>query len=267
MAAPVSVVIPCWRCRDTITRAVESVAMQTWLPQEVILVDDASGDGTADILHALAGRFLPGWIKVIELQVNSGASVARNEGWGVATSPYVAFLDADDAWHPKKLEIQLAWMEAHVEAAFSGTLTTVITQLQDRPLVSDRYHVQEVTFRRMLFRNLLPTRSVVVRTTVPHRFLPGKRYCQDYELWLAAIADGHQAFLIELPLSYSFKHDFGSSGLSADLWAFHRDIIDTYKRLYRAGHITGLTYAIISLWEFVKLLRRVTFCAMPLRKL
>lgn len=111
-SAPVSVVVPCWRCRDTIARAVESIAAQTRLPHEVILVDDASGDGTAGALHALAGRYPKDWITVIEQRDNGGAGVARNAGWETASSPYIAFLDADDAWHPKKLEIQVAWMEA-----------------------------------------------------------------------------------------------------------------------------------------------------------
>ena len=99
----VSVVIPCFRCTGTIERAVASVAAQTRRPAEVILVDDASGDDTQKLLQKLSQHFEPGWIKLVFLEQNVGAASARNAGWDQATQTYVAFLDADDAWHPKKI--------------------------------------------------------------------------------------------------------------------------------------------------------------------
>ena len=89
---PISVVIPCFRCSATIERAVMSVAVQSVLPNEVILVDDASGDDTLSQLHRLQSRFSTGWIKIIELNTNSGAGTARNKGWDAAKSEFVAFL-------------------------------------------------------------------------------------------------------------------------------------------------------------------------------
>ncbi len=255
-SVPVSVVVPCWRCRDTIARTVESIAAQTELPHEVILIDDASGDGTAAVLHALAGRYPKDWIKVIEQGENGGAGVARNAGWEAAKSPYIAFLDADDAWHPRKLEIQVAWMEAHPEVAMTATQTSVLGRAQDVPVHLPSLIVRKLSFYRMLLVNSMPTRSVVVRSKVQNRFLPGKRYSEDYLLWLSVIADGHQAVLLEIPLAYSFKRDFGAGGLSAHLWRFHCEVLDTYKRLYRAGHITGLTCKFLEGVSFLKLFRR-----------
>lgn len=254
--APVSVVVPCWKCGDTITRAVESVAAQSYLPREVILVDDASGDGTLEVLHALAARYSDGWIKVVEQERNAGPGEARNAGWAVATSRYIAFLDADDAWHSKKLELQLAWMEAHPEAAITGTQTIVLDPSEKTPQVAGAPRVKEVSFRHMLLVNRLLTRSVVLRANVPHRFLPGKRYSEDYLLWLSMIADGYRAFLLDMPLAYAFKRDFGIGGLSAHLWNFHRDVLDTYDRLYEAGHINGVTRILLAVYSFFKFARR-----------
>lgn len=255
-ASPISVVVPCWNCGDTITRAVESIAAQSWLPREVILVDDASTDGTGKVLHALAHRHTHGWIKVIEQAENHGPGVARNAGWAVATSPYIAFLDADDAWHPQKLEIQIAWMEAHPEAAVTGTQTTVLEPNQKVPKVIQPCRTKEVTFKQMLLVNMLPTRSVIIRAALPHRFQPGKRYSEDYLLWLSIMADGHRAFVLDVPLAYSFKRDFGVAGLSANLWVFHCELLDTYNRLYKAGHIGGITRKLLEAYSFVKLVRR-----------
>src|SRR5574340_1082572 len=116
--APVSVVIPCYCCSETIGRALVSIASQTMLPQEVILVEDASPDGgeTLGKLRHLAGEYGETFIvKVIALKENCGAGSARNRGWEAAGQPYIAFLDADDAWHPKKIELQYSWMCEHPE--------------------------------------------------------------------------------------------------------------------------------------------------------
>lgn len=254
---PVTVVIPCWRCRDTITRAVESVEAQTRLPREVILVDDASGDGTAMLLHALADRHMSGWIRVIEQTENGGPGVARNAGWEAATSPYIAFLDADDAWHPRKLEIQVAWMDAHPEATMTGTRTAALSTLSDLPVLEDPFEVKEITFRRLLFVSLLPTRSMMIRADVVNRFVPGKRYSEDYFLWLSLLAEKHRAFLLGLPLAYSFKADFGEAGLSSHLWRMHCEVLDTYRRLQRAGHLSGALRLILTIYSLLKFGRRV----------
>ena len=119
--ALVSVVVPCYRCIATLERAVRSVAQQTQRPAELILVDDASGDGTLELLRTLQARY-GDWVRVVALPANAGAASARNAGWNVATQPYIAFLDADDAWHPRKVEIQWDYMQRHPDVALSGHL-------------------------------------------------------------------------------------------------------------------------------------------------
>lgn len=258
-SVPVSVVIPCFRCAQTVERAVFSIAQQTLPPEEVLLIEDGSNDEgeTLDCLYRVQALYHSRLnMRICSLEQNGGPAVARNVGWEAAKSLYIAFLDADDAWHPRKLEIQVTWMESHPEATITGTHTEVISSLDDLPTLSAPYHFKEVSFKQMLFANALPTRSVVIRATIPHRFLPGKRYSEDCLLWLSAMADGHRAFLLTVPLAYSFKPDFGAGGLSAQLWTFHCEVLDTYRRLYQAGHITGLMRTILSSYEFLKFLRR-----------
>jgi len=122
----VSVVVPCYRCKETIERAVASVMGQTQVPAELILVDDQSGDGSLDLLKLIQSKYGCNQIKVVSLTVNQGAASARNAGWDVATQPYVAFLDADDAWHPLKIEIQLEWMLKHPGAALTGHACQIV---------------------------------------------------------------------------------------------------------------------------------------------
>lgn len=76
---------------------------QTTLPWEIIIVNDCSKDNTLDVLiENYQGNNI---VKIYSLPKNSGVSVARNLGWDKATGDFIAFLDADDVWHPSKLEV------------------------------------------------------------------------------------------------------------------------------------------------------------------
>lgn len=94
----ISVVVPLYNKRPHIARALDSVLSQTALPREVIVVDDGSTDGSADIVRKYASR----GVRLLQ-QPNQGVSAARNNGLKLATSEYVAFLDADDWWLPNHL--------------------------------------------------------------------------------------------------------------------------------------------------------------------
>jgi glycosyltransferase involved in cell wall biosynthesis len=94
---PISVVIPAYRRPDEVRRAVASVLSQSMRPAEVIVVDDASGDGTADAARAAGAR-------VVTLEENVGEGGARNAGIEAATQSWIALLDSDDEWLPRHLE-------------------------------------------------------------------------------------------------------------------------------------------------------------------
>jgi glycosyltransferase involved in cell wall biosynthesis len=112
--ARVSVVIPVHDSETYVAQAIDSVLGQTRPPQEVIVVDDGSVDGTPDVLAAYGDR-----LRVIRQQ-NGGVSSAVNRGLGATSGDYVAFLDADDVWVPNKLAIQLEIFdrEGDVDAVF-----------------------------------------------------------------------------------------------------------------------------------------------------
>jgi glycosyltransferase involved in cell wall biosynthesis len=99
----VSVVIPTFNRRDWISATVRSVLAQTFRDFEVIVVDDGSTDGTAEMLAAEFGDR----IRVERLAENVGRSVARNIGTERAKAPLIAFLDSDDLWFPEKLARQI----------------------------------------------------------------------------------------------------------------------------------------------------------------
>lgn len=113
---PVSVVVPAFNAAGTLARALDSIAAQTRLPDEVIVVDDASRDATAAI--AEAHRLRP---RVIRHPANRGGAAALQTGLEAARHDWVAFLDADDEWLPEKLAMQLAALDREPEASVVAT--------------------------------------------------------------------------------------------------------------------------------------------------
>jgi glycosyltransferase involved in cell wall biosynthesis len=253
---PVSAVIPCYKCGGTIRRALESVAAQTVLPREVILVDDCSADGTVETLKRIASEYPSGWIKVLALPVNGGPGRARNAGWDAATQPYIAFLDADDAWHEKKLEIQYAWMQANPGVILTGHPSVQMKNGKIPESFPDRVQAGRIDRRRLLLSNCFSSRSVMFRRELAVRFHPAKRYMEDY-WWLLQIAySGQEIARIDLPLAYTFKADFGEGGLSARLWEMEKSELDNFWGLRRDGKLGLLPVLLLSHYSLLKYARR-----------
>ena len=113
----VSIIVPVYNAAKYIENTITMVSEQTYKDWELILVDDASTDGSADLIEKIiAGQGKR--IRLIRKSVNEGAAAARNSGIDASAGRYIAFLDADDVWRPEKLEKQIAFMEK-TGAAFS----------------------------------------------------------------------------------------------------------------------------------------------------
>ena len=110
----VTVVIPAYNVADYIERCLDSVLRQTYAPREVIVVDDGSQDGTAD----LVARYGPP-IRCLS-QKSAGASVARNAGVEAAVTEWIAFLDSDDEWLPEHLECHRRLVERYPDLEWTA---------------------------------------------------------------------------------------------------------------------------------------------------
>lgn len=260
-SAPVSVIVPCFRAAATIERAVLSVAAQTARPTELIVIEDGSDDDTPERLRALQRRFPPGWLRAIFFERNRGVSEARNAGWEAATQPYIALLDADDAWHPRKIEIQHGWMAANPDVALTGHRTVRLRPDQAPPPLPERWRARRLGRTEMLLSNRLPTRSALFRRDLPFRFDSRTPRAKDYLLWLAIIRSGYPAYRLELPLAYSFKPAYGAAGLSADLWGAEKGELDNYRQLRERGLLSRPGYAALVPYSLAKFLVRTLVTA------
>lgn len=255
--APVSVVIPCFRCDKTIGRAVQSILQQEQIPAEVILVDDDSDDGTCEVLTELEQAH-PSWIKVLRLNTNQGVASARNAGWALASQPYIAFLDADDAWHPKKIEIQYSYMVAHPHVVLSGhgfKQCSVNDSIDDLDL--DEYSIKRIKKWSLLLSNAFTTPSVMVRKDIVQRFRSSRRHMEDHLLWLEIVCMGGRAVRISLPLASIYKAQFGSSGLSSQLWKMEKGDLQNLRDLYALNFINLPTWILLFVFSILKFIRRL----------
>lgn len=253
MPASVSVVIPCYRCADTLPRAVASAAAQSLAPAEMILVDDGSDDGTWEAIGALEKQYGADWVKPIRLSRNAGVSAARNAGWDAARADYVAFLDADDAWHPAKIALQYNWMRDHPDVALSAHRWAYLEPQDALPVPAPQTDCRAfpITPNRLLLSNPFVTPSVMLKRDLPYRFDSVRRYCEDYLLWLQIVLDGHQIFFLDAELAYVFKR-IGKTGASRHLIRMRYGDMTNYWQLWRTGRLDVFRACALSIYSMMK---------------
>ena len=257
--APVSAVVPCFRCAGTIERAVRSVAQQTLRPAELILVDDASPDDTGEVLERLRRELGADWIRVLHLPSNAGSATARNAGWEASAGEYVAFLDADDSWHPRKLEIQARFMREHPEFALSGHGHVFGGKFAALPAQVEH---AEIGAGALLISNRFVTPSVMLRRALPQRFRAGQRHMEDHLLWMQVALGGGRIARLELALASLYKAQFGAGGQSGQLTDMAAAELGNYRLLRGEGRIGGAACAALLLWSRAKYLRRLALVAL-----
>lgn len=259
-SASVSVVIPCYKCADTIVHSLRSVAEQTVRVGEVVLVEDGAGMAGVD-LGRVAAEALPRdvAVRVIVLERNRGPSIARNVGWNAAREEWVAFLDADDSWHPQKVELITRLLEHEADAVLAGH-GIVVTPRSEPNVPQPRSLVRPVrlTLREFAWKNWLGTATVLVRRSVEARFPEDMRYCEDYMLW-ALIAAAHPRGVLFVPtvLAYWHKPPFGSDGLSGDLSRMRLGELRVLRTILSLDRASVVRRSAVRLWAEIRFIRRL----------
>ena len=259
----VSVVIPVYNAEKYLRECLDSIVNQTFTDIEVICVDDGSTDDSISILEEYANvdnRF------VILRQNNSGPSKARNCGWDIAKSEYVAFLDADDVWHPQKLELQYNYMTNNKDIYYSCHKKIVIQSDCVNVFYQQEKEIEEVIDMkplRLLFKHYSngATSSFVLKNIGDVRYNVDKRRSEDYLLTLEMLFK-YRGIFIDCDLSASFKETFGDDGLSRNLWKMELGDLDTFNVLRIQGYIDIFTCLFASLFSLIKYLRRYLICVM-----
>ena len=184
---PVSVIIPTYNRQDVLVRALRSVCRQSVRCEEIVVVDDASTDGSREAVEAGFDRCGPPAIRWFRLPSNRGPAAARNFGIRQARCGMIAFLDSDDHWRPKKLERQAETMERFPEYLISHTRERWLRRGQH---LNQKY--RHVPRHGDIFSHCLELCAVGMSTVMVRReifatvglFDERMHCCEDHDFWL-----------------------------------------------------------------------------------
>ena len=160
-ASRVSVIVPVFNGRRYLEEALASVQRQTLSPDEIILVDDGSTDGSWELMCSLSG----GKIHVAQ-QVNSGPAAARNLGFEKSTGNLIAFLDCDDLWEPEKLELQVDLSRSHPSAGVFYTAFSEFFSPDISPLVKQQTRLKSGLLSGLVGSTIMVRREVFEKVGV-----------------------------------------------------------------------------------------------------
>ena len=201
-----SVVIPLYNKAKYIENAVASVLEQTWPDFELIVVNDGSTDGSRERLTGFADRRL----QVVD-QPNAGVSVARNTGAKHARFSYIAFLDADDWWHPHFLEEMKRLIAQFPDAGLYGSRYYIVKNGLHTPAqigvptgfsagYIDYFAVYAQTFWVPINCSFVVVNKLAFEQQ--NGFNPGLKFGEDFDLWVR-IALRHRVAYVNQLLAYS----------------------------------------------------------------
>ena len=208
-----------------ISDTINSVLDQTYKNWELLLVDDHSTDKTLDIAKSFAGKHTN--IIVLENHSNLGAAVSRNKGIMEAKGKYIAFLDADDLWKPKKLETQLTFMMTeNCDVCFSSYELINEKGLHLNKLVKA---LPSLNYKKLLKSNYIGNLTGVYNAEVLGKIsTPNLLKRQDWLLWLLAIKkSGKPARGLQESLAYYRVHE---NSMSFNKWNLVKYNYWVYKK-------------------------------------
>ncbi|EFL6936721.1 TPA: glycosyltransferase family 2 protein [Escherichia coli] len=218
----VSIIMPSFNSEKTIQAAIESVRAQTYSSWELIISDDNSSDSTVEIVEK--NVLYEPRIILIQHSENRGAGFSRNDAISKARGKYIAFLDSDDIWHEKKLEIQIRFMSER-------KLALSYTQYQ-------KINMEGVKGKIIIppgvtsYSELLKSNVIGCLTAVYDQEILGKMYMplirkrQDMALWLDILKKIEFAYCVpEVLAFYREGHNSLSSNkikILSSQWDFYR---------------------------------------------
>lgn len=185
----VTVLMAVYNGRNLVVNAIESIIDQTYDDWDLLIIDDASTDGTSELLQSLAVR--DARITIIRNPMNRQLAASLNIGWRQACGELIARMDADDVSLPERIERQVEFMQAHPEVAVLGTGAELVDEAGQSLGIAFRPAEHEVLAAKIYKECPFIHPSVMIRRSFlealggyNERCSAGGAGPEDYDLWL-----------------------------------------------------------------------------------
>jgi teichuronic acid biosynthesis glycosyltransferase TuaG len=247
-----SVVIPVYNGEAFIGRAIASCLQQTVLPNEIIVIDDASADMTRQAVNSINSSL----VSYICNDVNKGASFSRNVGMKRAACSWILFLDADDSFHNRKIEIIDKVLDENPAIRAIGhsfELQNNATASQQRILAMGS--PKRLSVFQLLLKNRLVTPSLAVAGSNDIFFDEKLYYAEDHDFILQT-AEKYGIWYLDTPLCTLGRRPLSSGGLSGQKWQMRKGEINLFIK-YCKRHGLYLLMPLFILFSLLKHLRNM----------
>ena len=177
-----SVVVPAHDAEASVEAAIRSALRQTRPPDEIVVVDDGSTDATATVVRRIEGP-----VRLVS-QAQGGPSAARNAGVAASAGEWLAFLDADDEWHPEKLEHQVRLAEGDIVLVATDWSRDAVRRPAPKTIPTTMLPTSKI-----LLLNRFQTSTVLLRRdafTAAGGFDSSLDGVEDWDMWLRASREG-----------------------------------------------------------------------------
>lgn len=190
----ISIIMAAYNTEKTIEQAINSVLSQTYTNFELLVVNDCSTDRTAELVKSIAAK--DSRVRLISNVKNSGVSYTRKHGLEEAKGSWIAILDSDDAWAPKKLEKQIDLQRrTNADLLFTGS---AFMDSDGQPIDWYLHAPAEVTYRQLLKQNVLSNSSALVRKELyAKHYAIGDGMHEDFAIWLSILKEGKKAYGVD----------------------------------------------------------------------
>ena len=223
----ISIIIPTFNRKLFLLNAIDSVLNQTYQNIELIIIDDGSSDKTINKLKQYKSQ-----IKIYS-QINKGVSAARNKGIKISQNDWVAFLDSDDRWHPKKLEKQINYLKKNPKYKICHT-----DEIWIRNAIRVNPHYKHKKYGGYIFDKCLDICRISPSSALIHKsifdnvglFDENLPVTEDYDLWLKITAKFPVLYLNE---KLTIKYGGHSDQLSKKYWGMDRFRIKALENIIK----------------------------------
>lgn len=259
METLVSIITPTYNSEAFIAETIQSAQAQTFPNWELVIVDDCSTDNTAAVVRSFSEQ--DARISFYQLQRNSGAGVARNQAVDLARGQYIAFLDSDDLWKPKKLEKQLQFMQETAQP-FAFSFYECIDE-DGNPLHLQVRAPQRLYYLQLFFCNFVGNLTGIYDTKFFGKIpISGIRKRQDWMVWLTVLRKMRSAQVMPESLAY---YRVRKNSISSSKWKLLQHNFAVYRQFHQFNVFVSLCCMLCFLFVqlvvkpfYIKKLKRAT---------